>query len=73
MSTPSPLDEGLSPERLTETLRRAGGLDGGRVVDVAVETSRLTLVSIITGTPIAADASSAGCWSGIMPRSSLAA
>jgi hypothetical protein len=47
MSTPSPPDEGLTPERLTEALRSVGGLDGGRVVEVAVETSRTTLVSTI--------------------------
>jgi len=45
MSTPSPLDEDLTPERLTETLRASGGLDGGHVVGVAVESSRTTLVS----------------------------
>jgi hypothetical protein len=48
MSTPSPLDEGLSPERFTETLRASGALDGGRVAEVAVETSRTTLVSTKT-------------------------
>src|SRR2546422_11671452 len=47
MSTPSPLDEGLTPERLTEALRGSGALDGGRVVEVAVETSRTTLISTI--------------------------
>ncbi|HTO11720.1 MAG TPA: aminoglycoside phosphotransferase [Candidatus Binatia bacterium] len=47
MSTPSPLDEGLAPERLTETLRASGGLDGGRVAEVTVETSRTTLLSTI--------------------------
>jgi hypothetical protein len=47
MSTPSPLDEGLSAKRLTEALRGSGGLGDGRVVDVTVETSRTTLVSII--------------------------
>src|SRR5438128_12242484 len=47
MSTPSPLDEGLTPERLTEVLRGSGALDGGRVVEVAVETSRTTLISTI--------------------------
>lgn len=47
MSTPSPLDEELAPERLTETLRRSGGLDGGRVAEVTVETARTTLVSTI--------------------------
>ena len=47
MSTPSPLDEGLTPERLTETLRASGGLDGGHVVEVVVEMSRTTLVSTI--------------------------
>jgi len=47
MSTPSPLDEGLTPERLTEVLRAGGALDGGRVVEVAVETSRKTLISVI--------------------------
>ena len=47
MSTPSPLDEDLAPERLTETLRRSGGLDGGRVAGVTVETSRTTLLSTV--------------------------
>ena len=47
MSTPSPLDEDLAPERLTETLRASGGLDGGHVVEVTVETSRTTLISTI--------------------------
>ena len=47
MSTPSPLDEDLTPGRLTETLRAGGALDGGRVAEVAVETSRTTLVSTI--------------------------
>lgn len=47
MSTPSPLDEGLTPERLTETLRSGGALDGGRVAEAVVETSRTTLVSTI--------------------------
>jgi len=47
MSTPSPLDEGLTPERLTETLRASGGLDGGRVAEVTVETSRTTILSTI--------------------------
>jgi len=47
MSTPSPLDEDLAPERLTETLRRSGGLDGGRVAEITVETSRTTLISTI--------------------------
>jgi len=47
MSTPSPLDEDLTPERLTETLHASGGLDGGHVVGVAVESSRTTLVSTI--------------------------
>jgi hypothetical protein len=47
MSTPSPLDEDLAPERLTETLRRSGGLDGGRVAEITVETSRTTVLSTI--------------------------
>ena len=47
MSTPSPLDDGLTPERFTEVLRGSGALDGGRVVEVAVETSRTTLISTI--------------------------
>ena len=47
MSTPSPLDDALTPERLTETLRRSGGLDGGRVAEVTVETSRTTILSTI--------------------------
>ena len=47
MSTPSPLDDGLTPGRFTEVLRGSGALDGGRVVEVAVETSRTTLVSTI--------------------------
>ena len=47
MSTPSPLDEDLAHERLTETLRASGGLDGGLVVEVTVETSRTTLISTI--------------------------
>jgi hypothetical protein len=36
-----------APERLTELLRRAGVLDGGEVIDVALETSRDTLISRI--------------------------
>jgi hypothetical protein len=44
MSTPSPLDEELDPQRLTET---SGGLDGGRVTEVTVETSRTTIVSTV--------------------------
>jgi len=36
-----------APERLTAVLRRAGVLDRGEVVDVAVETSRDTLISRI--------------------------
>jgi thiamine kinase-like enzyme len=47
MSTPSPPDDDLTAERLTEALHRSGDLDGGRVVEVAVETSRTTLVSTI--------------------------
>ena len=47
MSTPSPHDERLTPERLTELLRDSGALDGGRVIEVAVETSRNTLISTI--------------------------
>jgi len=47
MSTPSPLDDGLTPERLTETLRSSGGLDGGQVAEVTVETSRTTILSTI--------------------------
>lgn len=47
MSTPSPLDEALAPERLTEALRRSGSLDGGRVSEVTVETSRTTLISTV--------------------------
>jgi ecdysteroid kinase len=47
MSTPSPPDDGLTPERLTEALRSTGALDGGHVVEAAVETSRTTLVSTI--------------------------
>ena len=47
MSTPSPLDDGLTPERLTEALRSSGGLDGGRVTDVTVETSRTTILSTV--------------------------
>ena len=47
MSTPSPLDEDLAPERLTETLRRSGGLDDGRVAEVTVETSRTTILSTV--------------------------
>jgi hypothetical protein len=47
MSTPSPLDEDLAPERLTETLRRSGGLDGGRVAEITLETSRTTVLSTI--------------------------
>jgi hypothetical protein len=37
-----------SPDRLTAMLRRAGVLGRGEVVDVAVETSRDTLISRIT-------------------------
>ena len=36
-----------TPERLTAVLRRAGVLTRGEVVDVAVETSRDTLISRI--------------------------
>ena len=47
MSTPSPLDEELAPERLTAALRAGGALDDGRVVDVSVESSRTTLLSTV--------------------------
>ena len=47
MSTPSPLDEGLTPERLTEAMRGAGALDGARVAEVVVESARTTLISTI--------------------------
>ena len=47
MSTLSPLDEDLTPERLTDTLRGSGGLDDGHVVEVTVVSSRTTLISTI--------------------------
>lgn len=49
MSTPSPLDEELAPERLTAALRAAGAFDGGRVVEATVESSRMTLLSRSSG------------------------
>src|SRR5437016_13075869 len=47
MSTPSPLDDGLTPGRFTEVLRGSGALDGDLDHAAAVETSRTTLVSTI--------------------------
>ena len=44
---PESVDDDVTPERLTEALHRGGGLEVGRVVEVAVETSRTTLVSTI--------------------------
>jgi hypothetical protein len=41
------IDDEVTPERLTEALRRSGALGDGRVIEVAVETSRTTLVSTI--------------------------
>ena len=47
MSTPSPPDEDLAPDRLTATLRAGGGLAAGRVVEVSVESSRTTILSTV--------------------------
>jgi len=44
---PGSVDDDVTAERLTEVLRRGGGLDTGRVVEVGVDTSRTTLVSTI--------------------------
>src|SRR5512147_3327054 len=41
----TPVPPGATPERLTASLRRAGVLADGAVVDVAVETPRDTLIS----------------------------
>jgi|KBSSwiStaDraftv2_1062776.scaffolds.fasta_scaffold107737_3 hypothetical protein len=43
-----PVPPEASPERLTAMLRGAGVLEHGRVVDVAIESSRETLISRIT-------------------------
>ena len=40
--------EAISPGHLTDVLREAGALTGGRVASVAVETSHQTLVSTVT-------------------------
>jgi len=53
---PSP----LSPEHLTEVLRRAGMLDDGRVSRVEAESSRDTLVSRIVRARLAYDGASDG-------------
>jgi thiamine kinase-like enzyme len=44
---PESVDDEVTPERLTETLHRGGGLGTGRVIEVGVETSRTTLLSTI--------------------------
>jgi hypothetical protein len=49
-----------APERLTALLRRAGVLERGEVDDVAVETSRDTLVSRITRLRLTYDVAAAG-------------
>jgi hypothetical protein len=55
-----PVPPPAAPERLTAMLRGAGVLERGRVLDVAVESSRETLISRITRLRLTYDDAGAG-------------
>ena len=55
-----PLLQAIDPEHLTESFRRAGVLGNAQVADVAVESSRATILSQITRLRLAYDSDAPG-------------
>src|SRR4051812_23265599 len=65
------LPEGVNAERVTDALRRSSALCGGRVCDVAVESSRNTILSRIIRVRLTYDGASDGAPASLILKTGL--
>ena len=71
--TTEPLPAAAQAEHLTEVLRKSGVLDGGRVADVAVESSRTTILSRIIRLRLTCEGATADMPHGLVLKTGLPA
>ena len=69
--TTEPLPAVAQAEHLTEVLRKSGVLDGGRVADVAIESSRPTILSRIIRLRLTCEGGSADSPRGLILKTGL--